>query len=59
MRDRLWLSPALRRAWQAVAEAALAAGAFVALPGRESKSRSRTGTLLVLGGVDLTDFRGG
>jgi NAD(P)-dependent dehydrogenase (short-subunit alcohol dehydrogenase family) len=42
---------------QAVAEAALAAGAFVALPGRESKSRiAEQERLLVLGGVDLTDF---
>lgn len=42
---------------QAVAEAALAAGAFVALPGREAKSRiAEQERLLVLGGVDLTDF---
>ncbi|MGA9486905.1 MAG: SDR family oxidoreductase [Methylocella sp.] len=42
---------------QAVAEAALAAGAFVALPGREEKSRiAEQERLLVLGGVDLTDF---
>jgi len=42
---------------QAVAEAALAAGAFVALPGREAKSRIvEQERLLVLGGVDLTDF---
>lgn len=42
---------------RAVAEAALAAGAFVAIPGREPAEmippRDR---LLVLGGVDLTDF---
>jgi len=42
---------------QAIAEAALAAGAFVALPGREAKSRiTEQERLLVLGGVDLTDF---
>jgi NAD(P)-dependent dehydrogenase (short-subunit alcohol dehydrogenase family) len=42
---------------QAVAEAALAAGAFVALPGREQKSKIvEQERLLVLGGVDLTDF---
>jgi len=42
---------------QAIAEAALAAGAFVALPGREAKSRiAEQERLLVLGGVDLTDF---
>ena len=41
----------------AVAEAALAAGAFVALPGREEKSKiTEQERLLVLGGVDLTDF---
>jgi NAD(P)-dependent dehydrogenase (short-subunit alcohol dehydrogenase family) len=41
----------------AVAEAALAAGAFVALPGREKKSKlDEQERLLVLGGVDLTDF---
>jgi NAD(P)-dependent dehydrogenase (short-subunit alcohol dehydrogenase family) len=42
---------------QAVAEAALAAGAFVALPGREEKSKiAEQERLLVLGHVDLTDF---
>src|SRR5450755_2373124 len=42
---------------QAVAETALAAGAFVALPGREEKSKiPGHERLLVLGGVDLTDF---
>jgi NAD(P)-dependent dehydrogenase (short-subunit alcohol dehydrogenase family) len=41
----------------AVAEAALAAGAFVALPGREKKSKlDEQERLLVLGGIDLTDF---
>jgi NAD(P)-dependent dehydrogenase (short-subunit alcohol dehydrogenase family) len=41
----------------AVAEAALSAGAFVALPGREEKSKiAEQDRLLVLGGVDLTDF---
>jgi len=42
---------------QAVAEAALAAGAFVALPGREQKSKiAEQERLLVQGGIDLTDF---
>ena len=41
----------------AVAEAALAAGAFVALPGREQESKiPARDRLLVLGGVDLADF---
>src|SRR5580692_1331943 len=41
----------------AVAEAALAAGAFVAVPDREQECRIPAGDrLLVLGGVDLTDF---
>ena len=41
----------------AVAEAALAAGAYVALPGREETSKlAKQDRLLVLGGVDLTDF---
>ena len=41
----------------AVAEAALAAGAYVGLPGREEKSKlAEQERLLVLGGVDLTDF---
>ncbi len=41
----------------AVAEAALAEGAFVALPGREETSKlAAQDRLLVLGGVDLTDF---
>jgi NAD(P)-dependent dehydrogenase (short-subunit alcohol dehydrogenase family) len=41
----------------AVAEAALAAGAYVALPGREHMSKlPEQERLLVLGGVDLTDF---
>jgi NAD(P)-dependent dehydrogenase (short-subunit alcohol dehydrogenase family) len=41
----------------AVAEAALAAGALVALPGREETSKlAAQDRLLVLGGVDLTDF---
>jgi NAD(P)-dependent dehydrogenase (short-subunit alcohol dehydrogenase family) len=41
----------------AVAEAALAAGAYVALPGREETSKlAAQDRLLVLGGVDLTDF---
>jgi NAD(P)-dependent dehydrogenase (short-subunit alcohol dehydrogenase family) len=41
----------------AVAEAALAAGAFVALPGREAEDKTPGHErLLVLGGVDLTDF---
>ncbi|HEY8030865.1 MAG TPA: SDR family NAD(P)-dependent oxidoreductase [Methylocella sp.] len=41
----------------AVAEAALAAGAYVALPGREQESKIPVGDrLLLLGGVDLTDF---
>ncbi len=41
----------------AVAEAALAAGATVALPGREGKSRiAGQDRLLVLQGIDLTDF---
>lgn len=42
---------------RAVMEAALAAGAFVALPGRESPDKiAPRDRLLVLGGVDLTDF---
>jgi NAD(P)-dependent dehydrogenase (short-subunit alcohol dehydrogenase family) len=42
---------------RAVAEAALAAGAFVALPGREQADKiPAQDRLLVLGGVDLTDF---
>ncbi|MGH6841039.1 MAG: SDR family NAD(P)-dependent oxidoreductase [Methylocella sp.] len=42
---------------RAVAEAALAAGAFVALPGREQESKIPTlDRLLVIGGVDLADF---
>jgi NAD(P)-dependent dehydrogenase (short-subunit alcohol dehydrogenase family) len=41
----------------AVAEAALAAGAYVALPGREQKSKlPEQERLLILDGVDLTDF---
>ncbi len=41
----------------AVAEAALAAGAFVALPRREQESKiPARDRLLVLGGVDLADF---
>jgi NAD(P)-dependent dehydrogenase (short-subunit alcohol dehydrogenase family) len=41
----------------AVAEAALAAGAYVAIPGREQESKIPVrDRLLVLGGVDLTDF---
>jgi NAD(P)-dependent dehydrogenase (short-subunit alcohol dehydrogenase family) len=41
----------------AVAEAVLAAGAYVALPGREQKSKiAEQERLLVLGGVDLADF---
>ena len=41
----------------AVMEAALAAGAFVALPGRELADKiAPRERLLVLGGVDLTDF---
>ena len=41
----------------AVAEAALAAGAFVALPGREQADKiPARDRLLVLGGVDLADF---
>jgi NAD(P)-dependent dehydrogenase (short-subunit alcohol dehydrogenase family) len=41
----------------AVAEAALAAGAFVAVPDREQECRIPAGDrLLVLGGVDLADF---
>lgn len=41
----------------AVAEAALAAEAYVALPGREQKSKiAEQERLLVLGGVDLADF---
>ena len=41
----------------AVMEAALAAGAFVALPGREAKSKvAEQQRLLVLSNVDLTDF---
>jgi NAD(P)-dependent dehydrogenase (short-subunit alcohol dehydrogenase family) len=41
----------------AVAEAALAAGAYVALPGREQKSKiAEQERLMVLGGVDLADF---
>lgn len=41
----------------AVAAAALEAGAHVALPGRERESKIPAGDrLLVLGGVDLTDF---
>jgi NAD(P)-dependent dehydrogenase (short-subunit alcohol dehydrogenase family) len=41
----------------AVAEAALAAGAFVAIPGREQESKiAARDRLLVLGGVDLADF---
>jgi len=41
----------------AVMEAALAAGAFVALPGREAKSNvAEQQRLLVLSNVDLTDF---
>jgi NAD(P)-dependent dehydrogenase (short-subunit alcohol dehydrogenase family) len=42
---------------RAVAEAALAAGAFVAIPGREQESEiAARDRLLVLGGVDLADF---
>jgi NAD(P)-dependent dehydrogenase (short-subunit alcohol dehydrogenase family) len=42
---------------RAVAEAALAAGAFVAIPGREQESKiPARDRLLVLGGVDLADF---
>jgi NAD(P)-dependent dehydrogenase (short-subunit alcohol dehydrogenase family) len=42
---------------RAVAEAALAAGAFVAIPGREQESKiAARDRLLVLGGVDLADF---
>jgi NAD(P)-dependent dehydrogenase (short-subunit alcohol dehydrogenase family) len=42
---------------RAVAEAALAAGAFVAIPGREPAEKiPPRDRLLVLGGVDLTDF---
>lgn len=41
----------------AVAEAALAAGAYVALPGREQKSKiAEQERLMVLSGVDLADF---
>src|SRR3984893_17417904 len=41
----------------AVAEAALAAGAYVAIPGREQADKiAARDRLLVLGGVDLTDF---
>ncbi len=41
----------------AVAEGALAAGAFVAIPGREQADKiPAQDRLLVLGGVDLTDF---
>ena len=41
----------------AVAEAALAAGAYVAIPGREQADKiPARDRLLVLGGVDLTDF---
>jgi NAD(P)-dependent dehydrogenase (short-subunit alcohol dehydrogenase family) len=41
----------------AVAEAALAAGAFVAIPGREEADKiPAKDRLLVLGGVDLADF---
>jgi len=42
---------------RAVAEAALAAGAFVAIPGREQESKiPPRDRILVLGGVDLADF---
>jgi NAD(P)-dependent dehydrogenase (short-subunit alcohol dehydrogenase family) len=42
---------------RAVAEAALQAGAFVAIPGRESAEKiPARENLFVLGGVDLTDF---
>ncbi len=42
---------------RAVAEAALAAGAYVAIPGREPADRiPARDRLLVRGGVDLTDF---
>jgi NAD(P)-dependent dehydrogenase (short-subunit alcohol dehydrogenase family) len=42
---------------RAVAEAALAAGAYVALPGREQADKiAARDRLLVLGGVDLTEF---
>jgi NAD(P)-dependent dehydrogenase (short-subunit alcohol dehydrogenase family) len=42
---------------RAVADAALAAGAYVAIPGREQADKVTTrDRLLVLGGVDLTDF---
>ena len=42
---------------RAVAEAALAAGAQVAIPGREQTDKiAARDRLLVLGGVDLTDF---
>jgi NAD(P)-dependent dehydrogenase (short-subunit alcohol dehydrogenase family) len=42
---------------RAVMEAALAAGAFVAVPGREPADKiPARDRLLVLGGVDLTDF---
>ncbi|HET6375118.1 MAG TPA: SDR family NAD(P)-dependent oxidoreductase, partial [Methylocella sp.] len=42
---------------RAVAEAALDAGAFVSIPGREDAEKiPPRDRLLVLGGVDLTDF---
>src|ERR1700720_2884882 len=42
---------------RAVAEAALAAGAFVAIPDREQESKiPPRDRILVLGGVDLADF---
>jgi NAD(P)-dependent dehydrogenase (short-subunit alcohol dehydrogenase family) len=42
---------------RAVADAALAAGAYVAVPGREQEDKiPARDRLLVLGGVDLTDF---
>ncbi|MGH6835922.1 MAG: SDR family NAD(P)-dependent oxidoreductase [Methylocella sp.] len=42
---------------RAVAEAALTAGAYVAIPGREQADKiAARDRLLVLGGVDLTDF---
>jgi NAD(P)-dependent dehydrogenase (short-subunit alcohol dehydrogenase family) len=42
---------------RAVVEAAVAAGAFVAIPGREQADKlPARDRLLVLGGVDLTDF---
>lgn len=58
MRDKaLVVTGAFGVLGRAVAEAALAAGAYVAIPGREPAEKvPARDRLLVFGGVDLTDF---